>query len=94
MVTGQAPRTLCNDLVRANLGTCFVYAGLAKSELKAGKLKPAERFLGLARSRYEAMLRFLGKVEDETQRNEIRANLVHLEEKLALLQGQLTPDRV
>jgi hypothetical protein len=40
------------------------------------------------------MRRFLGKVEDEKQRDEIRANLVHLEEKLALLQGQLKPDRV
>lgn len=94
MVTGQATRTLCNELVRANFGTCFVFVELAKSELKAGKFRPAERFLGLARSSHDAMRRFLGKVEDEKQRDEIRANLVHLEEKLALLQGQLKPDRV
>jgi hypothetical protein len=94
MVTGHASRALCNELVRANLGTCFVYAGLAKTELKAGRVKLAERFLGLARSSHGAMLRFLAKVEDEKQRNEIRANLVHLEEKLAVLYGQLNPDRV
>jgi hypothetical protein len=75
-------------------GRALFTPGLRKSELKAGKFRLAEQSLGLARSRYDAMLRFLGKVEDEKQRDEIRANLVHLEEKLALLQGQLKPDRI
>ncbi len=94
MITSQATRTLCNELVRTNVGTCFVYAGLAKSELNAGKRKLAERSFGLACSSHEAILRFLGKVEDERERNEIQGNLVQLGNKLDLLRGQLKPEPV
>lgn len=94
MITGQATRNICNALARANLRTCFLYAGLAKSELKAGNQRLAERSFGLARSSHEAILRFMGKLEDERQRNEIRANLIQLEKKLDLLQGQLKPKPV
>jgi len=66
-----------------------MYAGLAKSELNEGKLRLAEQSFGLAKSSHEAILRFVGKLEDEGQRNEIQANLVQLGEKLDVLRGQL-----
>jgi hypothetical protein len=94
MITGQATRNICNALVRANLGTCFMYAGLAKSELKAGNHVLAERSFGLARSSHGAILRFMGKLDDERQHNEIRTHLIQLEEKLDLLQGQLRTEPV
>jgi hypothetical protein len=94
MITGYGTRNLCIELVRANLGTCFVYAGLALSELEAGKRALAVRSFGLARSSHGAILRFLGKLEDERHRNEIRTNLVQLEKKLDLLQRQLQPEAV
>jgi hypothetical protein len=92
MSTRQATRALCNQLIRVNLGTCFLYAGLAKSELQAGQRRLAERSFGLARSSHEAIQRFLGKLEDERQRNEVETHLVRLGEKLDLLQGQLKPE--
>ncbi len=88
----QERRAVCNELVRANLGTCFAHAGLAKSEFEAGKRGPAERSFGLARSSHEAMLRFLGRVEDEGQRHEVQTKLRQLREKLDLLQRQLHPE--
>jgi hypothetical protein len=83
--------TLCCELLRANIGTCFMYAGLAKAELDAGKRVLAERSLGLARSSHEAIMRFLGKMEDEHQRNEFFPKLAQLREKLDLLRLQLNP---
>jgi len=92
-MTSQLSRTVCNEVVRANLGTCFIYMGLAKSELKAGKRALAEQSLGLARSSHAAILRFLGRLEDEGQRSEVQTNLVQLGKNLDLLQGQLEPQR-
>ena len=69
MLTGQATRALCNQLVRVNLGTCFLYAGLANTELRAGERRLAERSLALARSSQAAIQRFLYKMDDEPQRN-------------------------
>jgi hypothetical protein len=94
MITGQATRNLCNELVRVNLGICFMYAGLAKSELNAGKQRLAERSFGLARSSHEAILRFLGKLEDERLRSEIQTNLIQLEQRLDLLRGHFKPEPV
>jgi hypothetical protein len=90
----QKRRALCYELVRANLGTCFTHAGLAKSQLDAGKRGLAERSFGLARSSHEAMLRFLGRVEDEGQRHEVQTKLGQLREKLDVLQRQLHPEPV
>jgi hypothetical protein len=90
MMTSQATRTVC-CLVRANLGTCFIHAGLAKSQFDAGKRGPAERSFELARSSHDAMVRFVEKVEDQAQRDEIQIKLVHLRHKLDFLQWQLNP---
>jgi hypothetical protein len=88
----QETRAVCYELVRANLRTCFIHAGLAKTEFEAGKRGLAERSLDLARSSHEAMLRFLGRVEDERQRHEVQTKLGQLREKLDLLQRQLNPE--
>ena len=87
----QERQTVCCEIVRANLGTCFTHAGLAKCEFEAGKRGLAERSFGLARSSHDAMLRFLGRVEDEELRDEVQAKLGQLREKLDVLQRQLRP---
>jgi hypothetical protein len=91
MIHREGKKTICCEIVRANLGTCFVHAGFAKSELEAGRRGMAESSFGLARSGYDAMLRFLGRVEDQCQREEVHLKLVQLGEKLEFLQWKLKP---
>lgn len=91
MIHREGKQTVCCEIVRANLGTCFVHVGLAKSQLEAGKRGTAESSFGLARSGYDAMLRFLGRVEDQCQREEVNLKLMQLGEKLDFLQWQLRP---
>jgi hypothetical protein len=91
MIHREGKQTVCCEIVRANLGTCFVHVGLAKSQLEAGKRGTAESSFGLARSGYDAMLRFLGRVEDQCQREEVHLKLVQLGEKLDFLQWKLKP---
>jgi hypothetical protein len=69
-----------------------MYVELAKSELQAGQRRLAERSFGMARIGAEALKRFLGKLEEKCQRDEVETKLVKLREKLDLLQGQLNPD--
>jgi hypothetical protein len=83
---------VCNQIVRANLGTCFTHAGLAKSAFEAGQQGLAERSLVMARSSHESTLRFLGHVEDEGQRDEVQTMLSQLGEKLDVLQRQMHPE--
>jgi hypothetical protein len=93
MSTSQAARTVfC--LVQANLGTCFIHAGLAKSQFEAGKRGLAVRSFHLAWSSHDSMLRFVGKVEDELQRNEVQTQLVRLREELDILEWKLNPEPV
>jgi hypothetical protein len=88
-MTASQTRTVCSALVRANLGTCFIHAGLAKSQFEAGKRGLAERSFQLARSSHDAILRFVNRVEDEGQRHEVQTKLVDLRLKLDFLQWQL-----
>jgi hypothetical protein len=91
MINREGKQTVCCEIARANLGTCFVHAGLAKSQLEAGKRGFAEQSFGLARSGHEAILRFLGRVEDQCQREDVHLKLAQLGEKLDHLQWQLKP---
>lgn len=93
MSSSEATRTVC-CLLRANLGTCFVHTGLAKIQFEAGKRGLAERSVQMARSSHDSILRFVERVEDERQRNEILTQLVHLRQRLDLLQWQLSPEAV
>jgi hypothetical protein len=80
---------ICRDLMRNNLDTCFMFAGLAKHEFEAGKRGPAERAFGCAQCSYEAILRFLNTVENEEQRSEVQTKVLQLREGLDFLTREL-----
>jgi hypothetical protein len=80
---------ICRDLIRNNLDTCFMFAGLAKHEIEAGKRGPAERAFGYAQCSYEAILRFLDTVGNEEQRSEIQPKVIQLREGLEFLTREL-----
>jgi hypothetical protein len=80
---------ICRELIRNNLDTCFMFAGLAKHEMEAGKRGPAERAFGCAQCSYEAILRFLNTVENEEQRSEVQPKVLQLREGLELLTREL-----
>jgi hypothetical protein len=77
-------------LIRNNLDTCFIFAGLAKHEIEAGKRGPAERAFGCAQCSYEAILRFLNIVGDEEQRREVQTKVLQLREGLDFLTRELS----
>ena len=80
---------ICRELIRNNLDTCFMFSGLAKHEIEAGKRGPAERAFGCAQCSYEAILRFLNTVENEEQRNEVQTKVLQLREGLDFLTREL-----
>jgi hypothetical protein len=85
----SSQKRIRRELIRNNLDTCFMFAGLAKHEIEAGKRGPAERAFGCAQCSYEAILRFLKNVENEEQRSEVQTKVLQLREGLDLLTREL-----
>jgi hypothetical protein len=76
-------------LAEGNLVTCFVFAGLARTELDSGNQRAAERSFGQARTSHEAVLRFLARDGHEEHRLVFQAELNQIDKKLDDLKGQI-----
>lgn len=81
--------TVCRELVRSNLGMGFVLVGLARAALQAGKREAVERAGASARGIHDNLLRFLGRIENDVQRNQLEVEVAPLGEKLDSLDGEL-----
>jgi len=82
---------VCRELARSNLLTGLVLIGLARSALETGNREAAERATASARVIYDALMRFLSRVENGQQRFQLEGELSPLRQKLDYLSCELTP---
>jgi hypothetical protein len=70
------------DFLRTDLGLCFTFADLAKTEREFGDRAAAHRVLEKAETGYSTILRMLADVENAEQKYEFEQRLIELRAKL------------
>jgi hypothetical protein len=70
------------DFLQTDLGLCFTFADLAKTERQIGDRDAARRVLEKAETGYATIARFLADVENADQRYEIAQKLAELRARL------------
>lgn len=71
------------------LAACFDTVKRAVTALAAGNLQQAEREAAKAEEGYQAIVRFLAKIADDNQRQEVEQRWEQLRSELDALQAQL-----
>jgi len=70
------------DFLQTDLGLCFTFADLAKTEREIGDRDAAHRILEKAETGCAAIARFLADVENPDEKNEITQKLLELRARL------------
>jgi hypothetical protein len=70
------------DFLQTDLGLCFTFADLAKTERQIGDRDAARRVLEKAETGYATIARFLAEVENADQKYEIAQKLAELRARL------------
>jgi hypothetical protein len=70
------------DFLRTDLGLCFTFADLAKTEREIGDRAAAQRVLEKAETGYATIARMLAHVENADQKHEIEQKLTELRTRL------------
>ena len=86
----QAEQNRLNFLL-TDLALCFTFADLVRTELGLGDREAAQRVLAKAEDGYATIARFLPKVEDAEQQEEIKRKLNDLRTTLDGIQHELQP---
>ena len=77
------------DFLQTDLALCSTFVGLVKTELDLGAEEAAERVYNKAEQGHATIERFLPRVEDITQRQEIGHKLIDLRSRLDALKTRL-----
>jgi hypothetical protein len=70
------------DFLQTDLGLCFTFTDLAKTERHIGDQDAARRVLEKAEAGYATIARFLADVKDANQKSEIAQKLAELRARL------------
>jgi hypothetical protein len=77
------------DFLQTDLTLCFTFADVFQTEMEAGHLDDARHMLATTEEGYSTISRFLPRVENQIQRDEIAVRLNSLKERLDHMRTQL-----